>query len=385
MVNALGRSQEDIWSRLIAADTSQIHLRGDLVPGRELPFADVPGALPRVPSSLRQFNCRNNAMTMAAIEPLRDAIDDTRRAVGAIRFGVVLGTSTSGVSDAELAIRHREATGELGEGFYYEQLEFGGAAGFLARLLDLRGPAYAISTACSSGARALASARALLDLGVCDAVLAGATDTLCALTAGGFSALQVVSDELTNPCSSNRKGLTLGEGSAIFLVTRESSGVQLVGVGEASEAHHMSSPDPAGLGAEDAMRGALSDAALDPEQVVYINLHGTGTQKNDVVECGAIERVFANPPPCSSTKPLIGHTLAASGAMEAGFLWMALHAAKDDTLTLLPHHYDGVQDPALSKIPLTVPGQRAARGPVMSNSFGFGGSDCSLILDRTTP
>jgi 3-oxoacyl-[acyl-carrier-protein] synthase-1 len=382
IINALGRGRDEIWPRLLAGDTSGISAHDDLVPGRRLLLGEVQRELPRVPGAMRHYDCRNNAMSLAALEPLMDAIEDTRRAVGAARMGVVMGTSTSGVREAETAIRQREKTGELGTSFCYDQLEFGGVAGFVARLLELRGPAYAISTACSSGARALASARSLLALGVCDAVLAGATDTLCGLTTNGFSALQVVSDELTNPCSANRSGVTLGEGSAIFLVTRERAGVQLTGIGESSEAYHMSAPDPEGIGAEAAMRGALADAGCTPDSIAYLNLHGTATPKNDAMECAAVARVFPTPPPSSSTKPMVGHTLGAAGAMEAGFLWLALEASEDSHLDLLPHVYDGVVDDDLDALPLVTAAQRVPLGPTMSNSFGFGGNNCCLILQR---
>ena len=320
-------------------------------------------------------------MTLAALETIEDAVTDVIRAAGRDRVGVVMGTSTSGVSDAEDAIVHQHETGELAPSFFYEQLEFGGAAGFVSELLGLSGPSYTLSTACSSGARALASARSLLDLGVCDAVIAGATDTLCGLTTNGFSALQVISDVATNPCSRNRQGLTLGEGSALFLVTRGGSGVRLRGVGESSEAHHMSAPDPYGEGAEAAMRSALRDAGLEPGAIVYLNLHGTGTQLNDAMECSAISRTFPSAPPCSSTKPLVGHALGAAGALEAGFCWLTLQQRDAGGLSLIPHAWDGQVDPELAPVSLVTKGMRAAVGPVMSNSFGFGGNNCTLILE----
>jgi 3-oxoacyl-[acyl-carrier-protein] synthase-1 len=381
MLTALGRNPEEIWPRLASGDQSQLKLRSDLVPERSLWVGEVAGALPSVPAALRRFACRNNSLTLAAIDQLRDAIDDVAAAAGRDRIAVVMGSSTSGVSDAERAIRHQTATGTLAASFYYDQLEFGGVSQFVAELLDLRGPCYTISTACSSGARALASARSLLALGLADAVIAGATDTLCGLTTNGFSALQVISDEITNPCSRNRNGLTLGEGSALFLVTRETGGIQLRGVGESSEAHHMSAPDPEGSGAEVAMRAALTDAALAPEAIAYLNLHGTGTALNDAMECSAIARVFPSPPPCSSSKPLVGHTLGAAGAIEAGFCWLTLQAGEADGLTLIPHAYDGDFDPGLPAIPLATKGMRVTAGPIMTNSFGFGGNNCCLILE----
>jgi 3-oxoacyl-[acyl-carrier-protein] synthase-1 len=267
MVNALGRTPDEIWPRALAGDQSHFQIRDDLVPGRSLLVGAVPGMLPTVPTAMRRYACRNNAMTLAALESIEDSIRDVIAAVGRERVAVVMGSSTSGVGDAEYAIAHQIATGHLAPSFDYVQLELGGVAGFVSTLFDLRGPAFTISTACSSGARALASARSLLALGVADAVIAGATDTLCGLTTNGFAALQVVADEVSNPCSLNRAGLTLGEGSALFLVTAAPGGIRLRGVGESSEAHHMSSPDPDGAGAVAAMRGALDDAALAPEAI----------------------------------------------------------------------------------------------------------------------
>jgi 3-oxoacyl-[acyl-carrier-protein] synthase-1 len=294
-----------------------------------------------------------------------------------------MGTSTSGVSDAEGALRHHATHGVLAQDFDYPQLEFGGVAGFVAAYLGTEGPVYTLSTACSSGARALASARSLLALGVCDAVVAGATDSLCGLTTNGFCALQAVSNGLPNPMSANRKGLTLGEGSAILLVTREEGGIQLEGIGESSEAHHMSAPDPAGVGAERAMRAALCDAGLAPAQIAYVNLHGTGTPLNDAMESAAVVRVFGEEVPASSTKALVGHTLGAAGAMEAGFCWMMLDRAREGQLALLPHVWDGCRDPRLPRLRLVDKGERVAlEGPVhvLTNSFGFGGNNCALVL-----
>ena len=382
MVNALGRSAEEIWPRLLAGDQSHFRVRDDLVPGRRLIVAEVPGPLPAVPARLRAYACRNNAMSLAALEPIEKRVADAIAAVGRDRVAVVMGTTTSGVSDAEAAIRHRSATGSLSDSFHYAQLELGGAAAFVAEVLGVTGPSYTISTACSSGARALASARSLLRLGLCDAVIAGATDTLCGLTTNGFAALQAISDEITNPCSVNRKGLTLGEGSVMFLAMREAGGVQLHGVGESSDAHHMSAPDPEGLGAERAMRAALADAGVTPPEIRYLNLHGTGTAQNDLIESLATARVFGVSPPCSSTKSLVGHTLGAAGAMEAGFCWLVLSDESEGQIPLIPHVYDGKLDPKLPGVRLATKGMRVAAGPVLTNSFGFGGNNCSLVLDR---
>jgi 3-oxoacyl-[acyl-carrier-protein] synthase-1 len=382
VVSALGSGRAETWPRLLAADQSGFRRRDDLVPRHSLLVASVTQALPEIPPRLARYACRNNALMLAALQQIEKPIVEAIENFGRSRVAVVIGSSTSGVSDAETAIRHQHETGALSESFYYDQLEFGGASSFVAELLQLEGPAYAISTACSSGARALASARSLLALDACDAVIAGACDSLCGLTANGFSSLQVVSDAITNPCSVNRQGMTLGEGAAVFLVTRDAGGIRLRGVGESTEAHHMSAPDPEGQGAEQAMRGALEDAALEPAQIAYLNLHGTGTPLNDAMECAAIARVFGKSPPCSSTKSLVGHILGGAGAVEAAFCWLALAQRSADWLDLIPHAFDGQLDPAL-RLPRLVPreGMRVPLGPLMTNSFGFGGNNCTLILE----
>ena len=382
-VNALGKTNAEIAPRLFAGDTSGLVLRDDLVPGRSLLFGAVRDPLPEIPARLARFACRNNRLALAALEQIGAEVDAALSRFGRARIGIVVGTSTSGVGDAEEAIAVRERTGALAREFDYAQLEFGGLAGFLAEATGARGPAYTLSTACSSGARALASARSLVALGYCDAVISGAADSLCGLTANGFASLGALSERVTNPCSRNRDGLTLGEGAALFLVTSDPGGVQLLGVGESSEAHHISAPDPEGNGAEAAMRGALTDAGLSPGDIAYLNLHGTGTPQNDPMECAAVARVFGTGLPCSSTKALIGHALGAAGALEAAFCWLALAGRSRGALPLPPHVFDGERDPALAPIRLTIKGETARIGAhprVMTNSFGFGGNNCTLVL-----
>jgi 3-oxoacyl-[acyl-carrier-protein] synthase-1 len=383
VVSCLGAGTDETWRGLEAGTPSHLHRREDLAPGRSLLVGAVETPLPEIPPRLFRYACRNNALTLAALEQIAEPVADALARYGAERVGVVLGTSTSGVGDAEAAIAHHLRTQALSPTFYYDQLEFGGASGFVAALLGLRGPAYTLSTACSSGARALASARSLLALGACDAVIAGASDSLCGLTAGGFGALQAIAEGVTNPMSKNRAGITLGEAAALFLVTRDAGGIQLLGAGESSEAHHMSAPDPEGRGARDAMEAALADAALAPGDIAYLNLHGTGTPLNDAMESVAVHALFGSRLPCSSTKPLVGHTLGAAGALEAAFCWLVLREREGDELALPPHCFDGVLDPALPALHLTQPGERArVRGParVMTNSFGFGGNNCTLVL-----
>lgn len=383
MVNALGSCLEEIWPRLVSGDQSRFCRRDDLVPGGSWWFGGVRGELPETPPALAAYACRNNRIALVAYAGIQDAVETAKARFGAGRIGVVVGSSTGGIAEAEHALSQWSRSAALPASFRLIQLEFGGAAEFLARLARVEGPCYTLSTACSAAAKTLVSARTLLELDVCDAVVAGGVDSLCGLTANGFVALQAVAKDLTNPMSRNRSGITLGEGAAFFLVTRERGGVQLLGAGESSDAHHMSAPEPGGKGAEACMRAALADAGLEPEAIAYLNLHGTGTPQNDATESAAVERVFGRPIPCSSTKPLTGHALGASGALEAGFCWMMLSRREGARIIAPPHRWDGVRDPELPPLAL-LPEATGIDAPrptaLMSNSFGFGGSNCSVIL-----
>jgi len=383
VVSALGCGADETWPRLVAADQSCLTARDDLVPGRRLIVGEVRAALPALPQRLHRYACRTNQLALVALGQIETPLRDVMKRTPADRVAVVMGTSTSGVASAEQAIAHRGPGGALDPDFDCVQLEQGGVAEFVAAATGATGPVYTLSTACSSSAKALASARALLALGLCDAVVAGGADSLCGLTTNGFHALRAIAAEPSNPFSVNRDGLTLGEGAAMFLLTRDPGGIQLAGAGEASDAFHMSAPDPEGAGAEIAMRAALDDAAVPPAAVSYLNLHGTGTPLNDAMESAAVHRLFGATLPCSSTKPLVGHTLGAAGALELAFCWMMLERWRDGALPLLPHCWDGRTDPALPALRFARVGEAIAltnRALVMSNSFGFGGNNCALLL-----
>lgn len=351
-------------------------------PGRRLPLGCLPAALalPALDFAPPRQRSRNNAMAWLAVQALRADIDQALAQWGAARVALLVGTSTAGLQEGEHAAARWHAQAGFPKDFDYAVQELGNVAEFLAGQLGVRGPAHTISTACSSGAKALASAARWLQAGLVDAVLAGGVDALCAFTVAGFSALEAVSDLRCNPLSARRKGLNLGEGAAFFLLSRTPGPVRLAGWGETQDAHHMSAPDPSGLGAAAAMQLALQRAGLRPHDVDYVNLHGTATPHNDAMESLAVQAVFGGQVPVSSTKPLTGHTLAAAGAVEAA---IACQVLQDNPQGRLPvHWWDGEPDPQLPPLAVVRPGTTLGRAPrtVLSNSFAFGGSNCALLF-----
>jgi len=379
LANALGEGCDAVRAGLLAGDTSGMMLEEGWVPGGAVRVGRVVAELPQLPPGNERFDCRNNRLMLLALEQIRDAVARTLERVGPQRLGIVLGTSTSGIYEGEAAVAALQRGEALPPRFDYRQQEIGTGAPFLAQHLKVSGPAYMVSTACTSSAKAIASAARLLRAGLCDAVIAGGVDTLCKLTLNGFAALESTTREISNPLSRNRRGINLGEGAALMLISREPAAVELLGYGESSDAYHISAPDPSGGGAESAMRAALAQAALEPKDVDYLNLHATATPKNDEMEAHAVSRVFPRGVPCSGTKPMTGHTLGAAGATEAAFCWLALQG--DGRLP--PHVWDGEADPALPPLLQTRVGERFARSTArvcMSNSFAFGGSNACLLL-----
>ncbi len=380
LINALGSGAQKVRAGLYLDSSGGIVACDELVPGRRLRVAAVQEELPAIPLTYANYNSRNNRLLQAAVEQIRPQIDTLLDRFGAARVAIVLGTSTSGILEGEQAVRVRNQTGAFPRAFDYRQQEISSPSEYLQRALAITGPSWTVSTACTSSAKAFASARRLLHLNVCDAVLVGGVDSLCRLTLNGFTALESMARDVCNPMSRNRDGITLGEGAALFIMSREPGPVCLLGVGESSDAYHISGPDPEGRGAEIAMRAALTDAKLDAGAADYLNLHGTGTIQNDLMESHAVARVFGLELPCSSTKPLVGHMLGAAGATEMAFCWLLLTDNPART-HLPPHVWDGERDPALAPLSLC----RQDDTPcdchvVVSNSFAFGGSNTTLIL-----
>ena len=338
-----------------------------------------------LPASLARYDSRNHRLTLLALEADGCAAAVRRAAAryGRERIGVLLGTSTSGMLETELAYRRRTADGALPPTFDYGATHNNYAlADFVRQVLALEGPATVISTACSSSAKVFGAAARMIEAGLIDAALVGGVDSLCLTTLYGFHALQLTSPRPCRPFDAARDGISIGEAAAFALLEPEGPDtppdtVRLTGVGESSDAHHMSSPHPDGLGAQAAMRQALAAAGLKPHQIEYINLHGTGTASNDSAEARAVNAVFAQPVPSSSTKGATGHTLGAAGALEAVICALALRTG------LLPAGLNTrVPDPACALDYLTA-NRHAPLRRVLSNSFGFGGSNCSLVFERT--
>ena len=385
VICALGRDKQEVARNLFAGDCSGMRSEAGWVPERSLPVGAVAGELAAIPPELIRQRSRNNQLLLEAALQIRPDIDRAIQTYGRDRIGIVLGTSTSGIDEASESLGHYIRDQQFPADYDYQQQELGAPANFLADWLQVSGPAYVISTACTSSVRALMSAQRLLDLGVCDVVLCGGVDTLCKLTLNGFSALEAVSGQRCNPFSRNRNGINIGEAAVLFLMSKQpgdGQAIALLGSGASSDAHHISAPEPSGRGAQEAMRKALNRAGLQPQQIGYLNLHGTATPHNDAMESHAVAAVFPEGVPCSSTKPMTGHTLGAAGALEAAFCWLSLSTGNKEH-ALPPHVWDGQADPELPTLNWVTPATRlTSTGPryLMSNSFAFGGNNVSLII-----
>lgn len=381
LVCALGSGKDEVRAALLdPSGPSGLTATDFYSPGRVLHLGQVHAALSDLAHVRPVLRTRNNALAAVALAEIREAVDAAIARFGAARVAIVVGTSTSGLSEGEAARASWERTRSWPTGFDYAQQELGSLAEFLATELGTTGIAHVISTACSSGAKALASGARLLNAGLADAVIAGGCDALGAFTVAGFSALESVAAERCNPLSINRRGINLGEGAAFFLMTRDEGPVRLAGWGETSDAYHMSAPDPSGKGAIRAMQAALTRGGVQAHAVDYLNLHGTATPHNDAMESLAVAEVLGNGVAVSSTKPLTGHTLAAAGAIEAAFGWLTL--VDNPQGRLPPHWWDGAVDPAVAPLNVVRPNQSLGRAPayVLSNSFAFGGSNATLLL-----
>jgi len=382
VVSAMGRG--------LHATRESLHARqGGL---RPCDFADatLPGWIGRVagieahrlPAEFARFDCRNNRLADLALatDGFADAVGAAASRYGRERIAVVLGTSTSGILASEEAYRERQATtGALPEDFDFEHThDLFSLARFVRAAIGLGGPALVVSTACASSAKAFVDAHHLIEAGACDAAVVGGVDSLCRMTLYGFSALDLISDLPCRPCDAARDGISIGEAAGFALLERAgaASRIALLGYGATSDGYHMSAPHPQGAGAIGAMRAALDRAGLSPGQIDYINLHGTGTKANDAVEDFAVAAVFGGATPCSSTKAWSGHALGSAGILEAV---IAAICIEDD---LLPGCLNVTEIDPSFRANVLAANRQGRVDRVMSNSFGFGGINCSLVLGR---
>lgn len=357
------------------ADFNEIEL--DTWIGRVADVDDV-----SLPNELRNYDCRNNRLAQLAIETdgFGDAIAGAIERYGRGRIGVFLGTSTSGVREGEIAYASRDPKRDtLPEEFRYNTTQQMFSVGdFTRRLLGLRGVAEVVSTACSSSAKVFAVAQRYMNAGFCDAAIVGGVDSLCQMTLYGFDSLQLVSKHPCRPADRDRDGLNIGEAAGFALLEWQNSDgdICLLGCGETSDAWHMSTPSPDGAGAALAMREALTAAGLEPSQIDYVNLHGTATPANDLSEDAALLDVFNGAVPCSSTKGFTGHALGAAGIVEALFACIAI----ENDIAFRSLNTANVDERICS--PILLETARFPVGKVMTNSFGFGGTNMSLVFGK---
>ncbi|ABS63118.1 Beta-ketoacyl synthase [Parvibaculum lavamentivorans DS-1] len=378
VANALGADWAQVSDALFAGDPSGLAQTETLSDGRTPPVGRLRFPLADLPPALAEWESRNNRLIHHCLLPLLPAIHEALSAYGPSRVGIVIGTSTSGIESWEHALARKMTGGVWPNDFHFRRHELGDPAAFVQAVTGAGGPCYGVSTACTSGGKAIVSAARLLQAGLCDAVITGGVDTLCGLTLNGFSVLDSISSARCNPFSTNRDGINIGDGGALFLLTREENDVRIAGWGESSDAHHLSAPDPEGGGAALAIGQALGHAGIEAADIAYLNLHGTATRLNDAMEAQVTQRIFGDDLPCSSTKALTGHMLGAAGSCEAAFVSMALSRGEAP-----PHLWDGEADPALPVLHLTDrPGERVEGRYMMSCSYAFGGNNLALILAR---
>ena len=334
---------------------------------------------------LQAFDCRNNRLLQLSLEQdsFADGVSAAIEKYGRERVGVFLGTSTSGALQTEIAYRHRNpVSGALPADFNYAKTHNAfSPTDFTQRYFALSGPASTVASACSSSAKVFGSARRMIEAGVIDAAIIGGVDSLCLTTLYGFMSLELISSQPCRPYDVARAGISIGEAAAVILLERmpqslDADSVLLLGIGESSDAYHMSSPHPDGLGAKVAMQDALAMAALGPEQIDYINLHGTATMTNDAAEGRAVSALFGTSTACSSTKGATGHTLGAAGGVEAVISALAVQNG------LIPGGLNTTRlDPEI-RLNYLLENSEQRINYVMSNSFGFGGTNCSLVFGR---
>ncbi len=360
----LGNDIDEIFHNALLGKRSFDFL-DNIISKKTFPFGRVNTDLPDIKQ--KEYNIRGNKMILHCLNNMQNETDALLKKYKKDEIGVVIGTTNSGIEEFQNSelIKHTEICNH---------------AEFIKDLLGLEGFFAGVSTACTSGVKAFSLAKRLLDNGICKAVIAGGTDSLAKLPCYGFHSLEVLSDEYSNPFSKNRKGINIGEGAALFILEKEESGINLLSIGETSDAFHAATPNPEATQAKKSIELALSDANLSPSDIDYINLHGTGTIANDAMEAKAINDIFGTNVICSSTKPLTGHCLGASASIETALCCKLLD---NNQKKVFPHIYDGEYDTSLPKITLADKDNETEKLKFcMSLSFGFGGTNSVVILGK---
>ncbi|MBU2892010.1 beta-ketoacyl-ACP synthase [Colwellia sp. D2M02] len=383
---ALGNNKAQVLTAIQRQDHSTEFLsqRDDLhLDGTPVFVGEVNAELPCLSAYPSHFNSRNNQLALQAFQQIAHTFTQLTGNIDKQRIAVVIGTSTSGILSGERARSQLLANGNIPKDYHYATQEMAAPAQFIAHVCGAQGPVYSISTACSSSAKSLATAKMLLESNIADVVLCGGVDALSQLTINGFSALESVSAGLCNPFGAERDGINIGEAAALFLMSRNNDSINLCSAGESSDAYHISAPHPEGDGAYQSMALALKGANLSASDIDYINLHGTGTPKNDDMEAKAVHRLFGSSVLASSTKRYTGHTLGAAGALEAGLCWLLLQNQSENH-TLPSNVNNGKIDPSLAAINLVDDNTTKKVRYCLSNSYAFGGNNISLILGKNS-
>jgi len=387
LVCALGSDKKTVLTNFLAGE--QRYMQVDNSFGIETVIGKVHAKLPGLKQYKGYQNSRNNQLALLAFEQIIEKLAKVKSKLSKekdreINIAVVIGTSTSGIASGEQSMQHYLATGEHDQDYHYSMQEMGATAEFIAKLAGANASVYGISTACTSSAKALISGQRLLESGLADIVIAGGVDSLCKMTINGFNALESISTTHTQPFQASRCGINIGEGAALFIMSKLVDDVALSGFGESSDAHHISAPQPEGKGAAQAMLVALDRAGFSAEDINYINLHGTGTVQNDSMEAKAVFQVFDKETPCSASKQLHGHCLGAAGAIEAGLCWLLLSDVNQEKNYPRMNISDDV-DANLEEIYLITENSQPSQTlrHCMSNSYAFGGNNASLILSNT--
>lgn len=380
MVNALGNSLSEISQNLTLGVAPGIKERHGWLQGEQAAvLGGVDAELPNIPPEFAAHNSRNNRLLLAALDQIQVPVQQAIAQYGSERVAIVMGTSTSGLDEGDRYVDITLNQPAQSSHWQYPMQELGDPSRFLSLWLKLYGPAYTISTACSSSARAIIAGYRLIEAGVVDAALVGGADTLSRMPINGFNSLESLSLTLCQPFGQERAGITIGEAAGLMLLTKEPQPLAVLGFGESSDAHHISAPHPQGLGATAAILQALSQAQLAPSDIGYINLHGTATPLNDQVESKVIADIFGEESPCSSTKHLTGHTLGAAGITEAALSALILQ----ENLTLPAQDASRYNlDPSLPACGLLSSPQPLGKAAILSNSFAFGGNNACIILGK---